>query len=70
MTKKINWNALERVFRAEIKGKSTDFEDPDPKRTPSKVLEFIANEHPELVNCTVDPPVNEDGKLIYYIKTS
>lgn len=57
---------MQRAF----KFNDQELPDPNPDMSTKEVLEFYSNTYPELVSGFVEEPVEEDGKLIYEVKTA
>lgn len=58
-------NNMERVF----KHKDKELTDPDVNMTPKRVLEFYANQSPELLNANISGPNVVDDKMVYTFET-
>lgn len=54
----------QRIF----KYKDKEFADPNPTMTPKQVLNFYANDYPELLNASINAGEFQDNKLVYEIK--
>lgn len=58
---------LKRVFNYN----GNQLSDIDPKMSPSAILKFHSNEHPELLNASIDAgDIKEDGCLHFEVKTN
>jgi PRTRC genetic system protein C len=56
---------LKRVFKLG----DQNLPDPNPKFTEKAVMEFYANQYPELTNASIGVPEYEGNQVIYEFKT-
>ncbi len=61
---------LEREFRFKHNGQDVNLPDPDPARSPEQVMQFYANQYPELTTASVGATRHEDGKVVYEFQTT
>ena len=61
---------LVREFRFKHNGTEIILPDPDPGRSPEQVMQFYANQYPELTTATVGSPEQVNGKVVYEFKTT
>lgn len=61
---------LERVFTFNRNNKEMTLSDPNPSMSADEVMNFYANQYPELTTATVYGPETKNDKAIYSFKTT
>jgi PRTRC genetic system protein C len=61
---------LKRKFRFEKDGKTITLPDPNKEHSTTQVMNFYANQYPELTTSTVSGPEVENDFAVYEFKTT
>ncbi|MDR2891307.1 MAG: PRTRC system protein C [Alistipes sp.] len=61
---------LQREFRFKHNGTTITLPDPDAGRSPEQVMQFYANQYPELTTASVGAAAYEGERVVYEFKTT